>query len=106
MSKRTVSYNDEFKKQAVELLLSSQKPLIQVCRELGVSTTSLRSWKRRAMVHGKNTVPPPKDDSVEELQRVNCQLREELAFKDRACEILKKAIAICSEQQGIKRIML
>jgi len=55
------------------------------------------------MIHGRSVdvIPPPKDESIEELRRVNRQMAEQLAIKERACEILKKAIAICSEFQGI-----
>lgn len=97
-------YSEDFKKQAVDLLLSSSdKPLKQIARELGVSVETLRDWKKRALIHGKSAdlVPPPKDESLAELQRVNRQLREQLVIKERANEILKKAIAICSEWSGI-----
>ncbi len=56
------------------------------------------------MIHGssQDVIPAAKEDSIEELRRVNRQLAEQLAIKERACEILKKAIAICSEMPGIK----
>ncbi|MBI3416195.1 MAG: transposase, partial [Verrucomicrobia bacterium] len=36
-----------FKKQAVQLLLSSGRPLAQIARELGVLSWQLRDWKQR-----------------------------------------------------------
>jgi transposase-like protein len=39
-------YNEEFKRQAVELLIHSGKRQAQVARELGVSEYTLTLWKR------------------------------------------------------------
>ena len=39
-------YNEEFKRQAVELLIHSGKRQAQVARELGVSDCTLTLWKR------------------------------------------------------------
>ncbi|MBI3415043.1 MAG: transposase [Verrucomicrobia bacterium] len=41
------TYDPEFKKQAVQLLLSSGRPLAQIVRELGVLSWQLRDWKQR-----------------------------------------------------------
>ena len=38
-------YDKEFKRDAVELLLRSGKPLKPLAKELGVSDTSLRVWR-------------------------------------------------------------
>jgi transposase len=43
-------YPEEFKREAVELLRSSGRPLVQVARELGVSTESLRLWRKQAEI--------------------------------------------------------
>lgn len=43
-------YPAEFKREAVELLRSSGRPLAQIARELGVSTESLRLWRKQAEV--------------------------------------------------------
>lgn len=39
-------YPEEFKREAVELLTASGRPLQQIARELGVSTQALRAWRR------------------------------------------------------------
>jgi transposase len=46
------SYPEEFKREAVELLVTSGRPLAQVARELGVSTESLRLWRKQAKIDG------------------------------------------------------
>ena len=46
MPRTNPAYDEEFKVQAVELLLSSNKGLKTVARELGVCDASLRKWKK------------------------------------------------------------
>jgi transposase len=43
-------YPEQFRREAVELLRSSGRPLAQIARELGVSTESLRLWRKQAEV--------------------------------------------------------
>jgi transposase len=43
-------YPEEFKREAVELLRTSGRPLAQIARELGVSTESLRLWRKQAEI--------------------------------------------------------
>ena len=43
-SNRSKRYTAEFKRDAVELALSSDKTVTEVARDLGVSAEGLRSW--------------------------------------------------------------
>jgi transposase-like protein len=43
-------YPEAFKRRAVELLRTSRRPLAQIARELGVSTASLRLWRKQAEI--------------------------------------------------------
>ena len=45
-------YTDEFKKEAVALLASSGRPLLQIANELGISPSMLRNWRNRG--EGRN----------------------------------------------------
>jgi transposase len=38
-------YTDEFKREAVELLASSGRPLSQIAQELGIPAARLRAWR-------------------------------------------------------------
>lgn len=42
------SFTDEFKREAVSLLASSDRPQTQVAIELGTQPSMLRSWRGRA----------------------------------------------------------
>ncbi|MGJ3243269.1 MAG: transposase [Opitutales bacterium] len=46
------TYTDAFRQQAVDLLLSSGRPLKQVAADLGFSANSLRTWRNRALGSG------------------------------------------------------
>jgi transposase len=90
-------YDATFRQQAVELLLSSDKPQREVARDLGVCVETLRAWKKQHTAKPElgavSTTATPTD-----LERENQQLRRELAYTQRQREILKKALAICSAQ--------
>ena len=46
-TKTKKTYDEEFKKQAVQMLIRSGQPLAQIARELGIDTWALRDWKKR-----------------------------------------------------------
>ena len=41
-------YPDEFKREALELLASSGRPLSQIAQELGIPPERLRAWRNRS----------------------------------------------------------
>lgn len=92
-------YDAEFKKNAVDLLLSSGKPLKPLPRELGVSDTSLREW-RDEYLNKLEADPsrPPGGPTPRELVEENRLLRRDLERVTRQREILKKALGILSGQ--------
>jgi transposase len=89
MTKRT-RYTDEFKRQAVELLETRDKPAVELARELGVRQNQLYKWREELLKKDdqafKGSGRPPKDQQSEmtRLKQENKRLKEEL-------EILKKA---------------
>jgi transposase len=83
-------YTAEFKKDAVELVLSTGRTPTEVARELGVSAEGLRSWVKQAKTdRGQGPAGALTSDEREELRRI----RRELAEVKRANEILVKAAA-------------
>ena len=52
-------YSEEFKREAVELLRTSGRPLAQIARELGVSADSLRLWRKQAENDADEREEPP-----------------------------------------------
>lgn len=92
------SYSDEYKGQAVDLVLSSGRSAKSVSKELGLDGSVLSRWvKERSTVAAGGSAAAPTSqasvpsadqaDVIARLQRENEQLRMER-------DILKKSIAI------------
>lgn len=103
MSTSGNTYTEEFRRDAVELLQSSGRPISQVARELGINVNSLRTWRNRILgqsgresfgVVGNNVRA---EASAEELLAEIKQLKKENEYLKRQREILKKAASILSE---------
>jgi transposase len=96
-------YDNEFRQEAVNLLLSSGRPLKKVADDLGISANSLRAWRNRALGNGHATQAAsteskgrsgvPITDPAAEIRR----LQRENEYLRRQREILKKAMSILSE---------
>lgn len=93
-------YDATFRQQAVELAQTSGKPFRDVARDLGVSVDTLRAW-RHQQENQPDSEPVAATSKPSELERENQRLRCELAYTQRQREILKKALAIGSEQPGL-----
>lgn len=85
------TYDLEFKKQAVQLLISSGRPHAQVARELGVPVWCLRDWRKR--------LQPQLAQQPETLEALRVRLaqveRENLQLRQQR-DILKKTLGIVS----------
>ena len=92
------SYSDEYKRQAVDLVLSSGRSAKSVSKELGLDGSVLSRWvaERGTVGAGGSAAAPTSQaalpsadqaDVIARLQRENEQLRMER-------DILKKSIAI------------
>jgi len=107
MSKRGRTYTEEFRRDAVDLLLSSGKPAAQVARELDVNVNSLRTWRDRFLNQSgggsRDAVGggAGAGASVEELADEIKRLKKENEYLRRQREILKKAASILSEDPQI-----
>jgi transposase len=98
MKKPLKRYDATFKRDAVELLLTSGKPLKVLAVELGVCDVTLRNWRDR---HLQKTEPIETDGKKLNAQQLAMELRraqKELAVANRRNEILKKALGILSQE--------
>ena len=96
--RRRRSFTEDYKRQAVEILISSGRSVASVAKELGLRDSILRRWAEK-LSRGQPTAAPrrpitqaalPSADQAAEiarLQRENDRLRMER-------DILKKSIAI------------
>lgn len=105
MSKTHTPHPDDFRQGAVELLMTSGRPLTHVADELGISPNALRRWRDAstgrgrpakaggAEPPGRSGAAPAAADPFAEIRR----LRREVEYLRRQREILKKAVGILSE---------
>jgi transposase len=81
-------FSDEFKRDAVEIVHSSDKSIAQVARELGIYDSTLGSWVKQDEIDCgvRDGVSTSDREEVTELRRENARLRMER-------ELLKRAVA-------------
>jgi len=72
-------YPEEFRREGVELLRTSGRPLAQVARELGVSTESLRLWRKQAEIDAgeREGLTSEEREGLRRLRHENRILRQE-----------------------------
>jgi len=92
MARVSSPYSPEFKREAVQLLRSSGRPIPQFAKELGVWPQSLRNWRAQIDVD-EGRARGLSSDEREELRR----LRRENWILAEEWEILKKAAAFFAE---------
>ena len=106
-SKRGRSYTEEFREDAVQLLLSSGRPLSQVARELDVNINTLTKWRDKSLNQsGSSSLVASSGQaaagaSVEALADEIKRLKKENEYLRRQRDILKKAASILSEDPKI-----
>jgi transposase len=81
-------YPPEFRREAVELLKTSGRPLAQIGRELGVSTESLRLWRKQIEIDAGEREGPSSEERAELRE-----LRRRVRTLEMEREILKEAAA-------------
>jgi transposase len=91
-------YDEEFKRQAVELVLHSGKTQRQVARELDVSDYSLTLWKKAYLGQQKPAQIEGQMKSPEEMAKLIREQHKEIEYLKRQREILKKAMSILGEE--------
>jgi transposase len=81
-------FSEEFKRDAVELVVSSGRSIAEVARELGIYDSSLGNWVRRYRIDRGEVEGLSTRDAVRlaELERENVKLRMER-------DLLKRTIA-------------
>lgn len=91
------TYTKEFKKEAVRMMESSDRPAAEIAMELGIRRNQLYKWKEQMENKGDKAFSgrgrPRKEDQSEvtTLRQENERLKEEV-------EILKKAAAYFAKE--------
>lgn len=82
-------FTDQYKAEAVELVINSGRPVAEIARDLGINEGTLGNWVQLAKKRGEFTEKPLNIDERAELK----ELREENRRLKMEREILKKAAA-------------
>jgi transposase len=98
MNKLLRRYDADFKREAVELLLTSGKPLKVLAVELGVCAVTLRGWRDRHLAKAQPIEEDGKKVSAHHLAQELRRTQKELHIANRRSEILKKALGILSQE--------
>lgn len=88
----------EFKKRAVELARSGDKPVAEIARDLGISESGLRRWMAQADVDGgrRDGLSTAEKQELVRLRRENRVLTMEN-------EILKRAAAYFAKENVLPK---
>ncbi len=97
MQKVQKTYTAEFKREAVRLVQTSGKSIVQVARELGISDTRVHQWRKELAEHGSQAFPGSGHQTAQE-EEVR-QLKRELEIVKQERDILKKAVGIFSRER-------
>ena len=94
-------YDEEFRRNAVQLCLKGEKKVPEIAEELGISTASLYGWRAQFLDESEGKLVAEGDEldgaSVQELAAEIKRLRKENANLRTQREILKKAATILGE---------
>lgn len=99
MPRTRPAYPEEFRANAVKLLRSSGKTLVDVAKDLGCSANALREWAKRADLDAGRRDDGLTSEEREELAR----LRREVRVLTEERDILAKATAFFAGETGRTR---
>ncbi|NLB27920.1 MAG: transposase [Clostridiaceae bacterium] len=92
MSTKRRKYDEEFKKRAVRLSYTSERPVTEVAESLGITTNMIYRWRQKYTPDGDKTQMAEQQDELSKLHSRVAELEEENY-------ILKKATAFFAKNQ-------
>jgi transposase-like protein len=96
MGQARKKYTQDYKDEAVELVVGSGRPIAEIARDLGINEGTLGNWVQTAKKSGKIKEKPLSMDERAELEAA----REEIRRLKMERDFLKKAAAwFASENQ-------
>ncbi len=95
--KKKRTFSDEFKKEAVEL--ADRIGNSQAARDLGLSESNIRSWRKKLNPTSLDAVKSKNKKSYSDLEKEVKRLKKELGWIQEINKVLKKSTAIFSSDQ-------
>lgn len=94
--KRNRNYDAEFKQEVLRMVETSDKPIAELERELGLTKGLIRKWQERYQVkpESREAERSVASEAEAEIRR----LKRELEITRQERDILKKAVAVFSRE--------
>lgn len=92
MSTKRRKYDEEFKKRAVRISYTSERPVTEVAESLGITTNMIYRWRQKYTPDGDKTQMAEQQNELSKLHSRVAELEEENY-------ILKKATAYFAKNQ-------
>jgi len=92
------SYTEEFKKDAVELSINSDKTIKEIAEDLGINYGNLTRWRREYKQKGNLAFPGNGNQKLTPEQQKIKELKDKFKEVKLERDILKKAVAIFSKK--------
>lgn len=89
MAKEQKTSTKEFKVEVVRLAETSGKPITELARELGVSDSTIHTWRKECSQHGKDAFPGNGHQTL--IEEEHRRLKRELQIVKQERDILKKS---------------
>ncbi len=96
MPKEQRTFTKEFKQEAVRLVETSGKSMVQVARDLGIADSTLYHWCKQQSKQGVQAFPGSGHHSEHEEELRRLKRAREIVSQER--DILKKALSIFSKE--------
>lgn len=95
MPERRGEFSPQFKAEAVQLVIETGKPILEVARDLGVNDGTLGNWRRtRTIGRKRRDANPAPEPDLSPIERAHVkELEDELRRLRMENEFLKKAAA-------------
>jgi len=92
-------YNEEFKKEAVDYYLASDKSVEEVARDLGIPYSNLKRWHAQYQKRGELAFPGHGKQRLTPQEEKLRKLQKELTDTQIERDILKKALGIFTKKR-------
>ena len=86
-------FSPEYKYEAVQLVRSTQQPMSETARSLGINPNLLGRWCREIEADGKKAFPgvgKPRDEEIANLKRELARVKKERDFLQEAAAFFAK----------------
>ena len=93
-------YNEEFKVEAVKLVITRGYSLTQAAKSLGISVDSISKWKKRLEETSSPRIAFPGNGNMNAIDKEKRILEKEIKKLQIERDILKKALAYFANPQG------